>query len=62
MFYRNHSNKHLSIQIASLAAGLALATVAVMGGSEVLKENNSSNSAQLRSRPASSGSPRSSAA
>jgi hypothetical protein len=45
MFYRNHSNKHLSIQIASLAAGLALATVAVMGGSEVLKENNSSNSA-----------------
>jgi hypothetical protein len=43
MFYRNtNDSKHLNIRIVSLAAGLALATAAVIGGSDLLKENNSS--------------------
>jgi hypothetical protein len=45
MFYGNtHDSKHNNIRIVSLAAGLALATAAVIGGSNLLKENSSSNS------------------
>jgi len=50
MFYRNHTSKNHSIQIVSLAAGLALATVAVIGGSEVLKENTSDSTTQVTPR------------
>ena len=50
MFYRNTHLKHLNIRIVSLAAVLALATAAVIGGSEVLKEKNGSNSASLTPR------------
>jgi hypothetical protein len=43
MFYRNtNDNKHLNIRIVSLAAGLALATAAVLGGSSLVKEDNTS--------------------
>ena len=43
MFYRNtNDSKHNNIRIVSLAAGLALATAAVIGGSDLLKENNTS--------------------
>jgi len=45
MTFRNTSNnKHIDIRIVSLAAGLALATAAVIGGSDLLKENNTSKS------------------
>ena len=50
MFYRNTHVKHLNIRIVSLAAGLALATAAVIGGSEVLKEKSGSNSASVTPR------------
>jgi hypothetical protein len=42
MFYRNTNNdKHNNIRIVTLAAGLALATVAI-GGNAILKENSKS--------------------
>jgi hypothetical protein len=44
MFYRNHSSKHLSIQVVTLAAGLALATAAVISGSDVLTDKGGSRS------------------
>jgi hypothetical protein len=50
MFYRNTNVKHLNIRIVSLAAGLALATAAVIGGSEVLEEKSDSNSASVTPR------------
>ncbi|HEU0075636.1 MAG TPA: hypothetical protein VFS30_16660 [Dehalococcoidia bacterium] len=41
MFYRNtNDSKHNNIRIASLAAALALATAAVIGGSNLLKEDS----------------------
>lgn len=42
MFYRNHTSKQLTLQIVSLAAGLALAA-AVIANSGVLKPKSSSN-------------------
>lgn len=44
MTFRSSSSKHIDIRIASLAAGLALATAAVIGGSDLLGESGSSNS------------------
>jgi hypothetical protein len=44
MFYRNHSSKHLSIQVVTLAAGLALATTAILSGGEVLRDKGGSSS------------------
>ena len=50
MFYRSTNVKHLNIRIVSLAAGLALATAAVIGGSEVLKEDGSNGTSLVTPR------------
>ncbi len=52
MFYRNtnDSKHHNNIRIVSLAAGLALATAAVIGGSNLLKENRSTSTAPVTPR------------
>jgi hypothetical protein len=50
MFYRSTNFKHLNIRIVSLAAGLALATAAVIGGSEVLKEDGSNGTSLVTPR------------
>jgi hypothetical protein len=50
MFYRNHSSKHPNIQVVTLAAGLALATAAVISGGEVLRQNGNSNNPSVTPR------------
>jgi hypothetical protein len=52
MFYRNtnDSKHHNNIRIVSLAAGLALATAAVIGGSDLLKENRSDSTSPVTPR------------
>jgi hypothetical protein len=51
MFYRNTTdNSSRNIRIVSLAAGLALATVAVISGGEILKENSHTNNTSVTPR------------
>jgi hypothetical protein len=50
MFYRSTNSKHLNTRIVTLAAGLALATAAVVGSDLLEEKSNSSSTSQVTPR------------